>query len=252
MKIRALLLPRSPSVVVALRDTPPIEAIEAAHQAGELDIVELRIDLQNAYDLAHRLAETLHLRGIPTIATLRSEAEGGGWRGSEADRLSRFLGLIPHVSAVDIERSSEGIRQEVMDAAHAAGKAVILSYHNFRETPALEALDRIAGQAQSLGADILKVAVWATCPEDIRRLARFTLAHADQNRVVLAMGPQGVLSRIFFPVLGSQMTYTSWGRPTAPGQMDAAETCAWLAQFYPDFSSPIRRLPDINRNDPMV
>jgi 3-dehydroquinate dehydratase-1 len=221
-------------VVVSLQDLPPIEKIEAAYQTGLLDMVELRMDLQPSWESAHRFAEGLRLRGIPVLATIRSRAEGGSWYGSEAERLTSFRALIPHVSAVDIELSSEAIRRDVMEAARGAGKGVILSYHHFQETPPSNVLDRIAIQAQSLGADILKVAVWAECQEDIRRLARFTLAHADQNRVTIAMGPQGILSRIFFPVLGSLLTYASWGMPTAPGQMDAVETAAWLARFYPD------------------
>jgi 3-dehydroquinate dehydratase-1 len=235
---RPAFVPRIPTVVVSLQDLPPIEEIEAAYQTGLLDMVELRMDLQPSWESAHRFAEALRLRGIPTLATIRSKAEGGGWHGSEAERLTSFCALIPHVSAVDIEISSEEIRQEVMEAARGAGKEVILSYHHFQETPPSDVLDRIAMQAQSLGADILKVAVWAEGYEDIRRLARFTLAHADQNLVTIAMGPHGLLSRIFFPVLGSLLTYASWGAPTAPGQMNAAETAACLARFYPDFQRP--------------
>ncbi len=243
MKIRALCLPRTPSVVVALQDMPSIEKIAAAHRAGVWDIVELRIDLQGSDDPAHRFAEALKRQGIPTIATLRSKAEGGAWCRSEAERLACFRTLIPHVSAVDIELSSQDIRDEVIAAAHADGKAAIVSCHFFQAFPTPTQLDQIAEQATLLDADILKVAAWAEYPEDIRTLARFTLAHADRNLVTLAMGPRGALSRIFFPALGSLWTYTFWGTETAPGQMDITETHDWLTRFYPDFSR--LRGPDV-------
>ncbi len=230
-------------MVVSLQDLPPIEEIERAYRSGLLDLVELRMDLAPSWESAHRFAEGLRLRGIPTLATIRSKAEGGKWHRSESERLTSFRALIPQVSAVDIELSSEAIRQDIMEAARADGKGVILSYHHFQETPASDVLDRIAMQAQSLGPDVLKIAVWAACYEDVRRLARFTLAHADRNLATLAMGPQGLLSRIFFPALGSLLTYAAWGVPTAPGQMDAAETGAWLARFYPEFPRSSQGIP---------
>ena len=153
---------------------------------------------------------------------------------SEQERLSLFKKIIPEVNAVDIELSAETILPEVVQAAHAAGKIVILSYHNFDRTPALKELNGIMDKAKSLGADIVKVATLATQQEDIQALAGFTIAHAKKNIVTIAMGSEGTLSRVFFPALGSLLTYAHIGQPTAPGQLGYVELFELLRKFYPN------------------
>jgi 3-dehydroquinate dehydratase len=51
--------------------------------------------------------------------------------------------------------------------------------------------------------------------------------------VTLAMGPVGALSRVFFGVAGSLLTYASVGRPTGPGQLELVELSALVRRFFP-------------------
>ena len=74
-----------------------------------------------------------------------------------------------------------------------------------------------------------------TCHDTValQNLAEFTLAHRHRPLVTIGMGAAGAASRIFFPALGSLLTYTFLGAPTAPGQLTCEETLHYLTAFYP-------------------
>ncbi len=234
IKIGKLCLNGIPRIAVSFRDHTPRGFLRKAREKG-VDVAELRIDQYTSFDPAHVLNEITKFKNFPTIATIRSREEGGGWNLSEKDRLSLFKAILPKIDAIDIELSAKAILAPVVKAAHAAGKLAIISYHNFERTPKGGVLNRILKQAKSSGADIVKLATMTLSGADIRALAAFTLAHADKNLIAITMGAQGVISRILFPALGSLITYASFGEPTAPGQMRYERTLDLLRIFYPKF-----------------
>ncbi|HEY5595278.1 MAG TPA: type I 3-dehydroquinate dehydratase, partial [Nitrospiria bacterium] len=62
------------------------------------------------------------------------------------------------------------------------------------------------------------------------------IANATKDIIVIAMGVEGALSRVFFPALGSLLTYAYLGQPTAPGQLGYKELFELLKKFYPKFN----------------
>src|SRR5262249_29954853 len=156
----------------------------------------------------------------PTIATIRSAAEGGAWDAPDRARLELFQHVMPYVDAVDVELSSEAIVADVVDAARPAGAVVIVSHPDFVGTPPDAELDAIVGCARDAGADYVKVAAMATSSDDVRRLAAFTVRHAASGLIVIAMGDLGSVSRVFFPALGSRLTYAHRGEHPVAGQLD--------------------------------
>lgn len=50
------------------------------------------------------------------------------------------------------------------------------------------------------------------------------------------MGGQGVKSRLFFPALGSLVTFAFVGRPTAPSRLEFDQTFELMRLLYPDFN----------------
>jgi 3-dehydroquinate dehydratase-1 len=229
-------LDETPRVVLALRDGVPRDAIEAALAQG-VDLVELRIDeFQDTRPQAVE-AECERLRGIPLLATIRSAVEGGAWKQNDHVRLDLFRAVLPMVDAIDIELSSRSMRELLIADAKEAGKTVLGSFHDFEDTPQDALLNRLADDARRVGVDLLKVAAHCNDVLSLRRLARFTLDHAQRGCVVIAMGPIGASSRIFFPALGSRLTYTFLGEPTAPGQLNCDDTLAYLNAFYPGRSA---------------
>jgi 3-dehydroquinate dehydratase-1 len=223
----------TPRVVLAVRPGTDREAIAACMAQG-VDVVELRVDHGADCGAEAVLAEVARLTPWPVLATIRWAPESGGWRGTEAERLALYRALLPAVDAVDVELEAREIRDGVIAAAHGLGKPVLGSFHDFSGTPNLARLEGLARDADECGADILKIAVTCGTRADLQRLASFTLAHRHRPLVTIAMGPEGLASRVFFPALGSLLTYTFLGAPTAPGQLTCGDTLHYLRVFYPE------------------
>ena len=163
------------------------------------------------------------------LATIRSKAEGGKSGISEKERLRLFQNIMPFVDAVDIELSSKKILNQVVSKAHAHKKKAIISYHNFKNTPEQKRLETIVKNCKKAGGDMVKIATFAREKKDIARLAALTLSH--KNIIVIAMGRLGIVSRIFFPALGSLLTYCPVTGPSAPGQLSLKTTATLLKEL---------------------
>ncbi|MET9467304.1 type I 3-dehydroquinate dehydratase [Streptomyces sp. NPDC006544] len=234
--LRALLDGGIPLVAVSFDDSDTEPRAHAAKAAG-VDVAELRVDRYARTETAHVLAQVDAFKALPVLATLRSAREGGAWKGTESQRLELFRALAPQVDAVDIELSSGEILTEVIEAAHRHDTVAVVSYHNFELTPGTEELQAVIDGAKSAGADVVKVSTMVRSDEDVRRLASLLLsAGADGTRlIVIAMGERGAVSRVFFPALGSRITYSFFGASSAPGQLAFPETFDLLRTFYPAF-----------------
>jgi 3-dehydroquinate dehydratase-1 len=209
-------------------------AIDEAVQHG-LDVAELRIDLYEDVRPTSVLSEIAKFKKLPTLGTIRAQDEGGSWTQNEAARLKLFRAIAPHVDAIDVELRA-GIRDEVLALAKDAGKLAILSFHDFHYTPPLDALIGYVDQAKALGADVVKIATFARDDADVATLAHLLLQKRDANLIVIAMGPAGVKSRVFFPALGSLLTFAALNQPTAPGQLPIVEMFRELRFYYPRFN----------------
>lgn len=235
LKLANLVLNGTPRVAVGFKDNVAPETIKDIADLG-LDIVELRIDQYRSFETASVIREIKKFRAFPSIATIRSGNEGGGWNLSEEKRQDLFKSVLPYVDAIDIELSSKKILKNVVSNAHKLKKLVCISYHNFDKTPATEKLSHVLKEAKSSGADIVKIATHAKNREDVQTLADFTIKNKSKNIVTISMGSEGAVSRVFFPALGSLITYASLGSATAPGQLDYTLTMDLLRRMYPKYN----------------
>jgi len=230
-----LLQRATPLIAVSFSDTETDDDIAEAIAAG-LDVAELRIDRYSSVSRDYVMAQVQRFAALPTIATIRTAAEGGDWEGTEDERLRLFMAVLPEVDGIDIELSSDQILPELVAAAKAQDKVVVVSNHNFEYTPTAKTLEAMATDAKSRGADYVKISARAKTLDDVRTLARFILDNTAQGLIVIAMGPHGPISRIFFPALGSRLTYAAAGQPPVSGQLTFSETFAMMREFYPDFN----------------
>ncbi|HPO14001.1 MAG TPA: type I 3-dehydroquinate dehydratase [Candidatus Hydrogenedentes bacterium] len=221
-----------PRVAVTVRNGVAHSDIEQALATG-IDLVELRIDLFTTQEINFVLGEVQRYADIPTIGTIRWAAEGGGWNGPEESRLKLYEAILPCVGAIDIELAAP-FCAAVFDRAREANRTSIGSYHNFEGTPPLQELNDIYTSGKKQGADIIKVAASCHAIADIRTLARFTLDHTANDLIVIGMGALGRLSRIFFPALGSLITFTFLEESAAPGQLNCRDTLKYLEAFFPN------------------
>lgn len=206
-------------ICVAVREPTSEGAVCAARRAAAwADLVEIRADFIRDLDV-RRLLEN---KPCPILFTLRSRQEGGEYTGSERDRLKTLLEAARSgADWVDVEFSASW--EAVLNVVER--NRVILSHHNFDETPA--SLASKVDEMARAGAGIFKIATKANRLSDNLTIAS-TLAHAASRKIelcALAMGPQGVPSRVLGAIWGSWMTFASLpgGEPTADGQIPADE-----------------------------
>ncbi|MFA6413220.1 MAG: type I 3-dehydroquinate dehydratase [Syntrophales bacterium] len=191
------------------------------------DLLELRIDLIADLDLP------VLLKGKtgPVLITNRRREEGGGFRGTEEERIVLLCEAI-HLKAeyVDIEAATDdGLARQVLGAAAGQGchTKIIVSFHDFSATPTAGALRRIWGSCRERGGDIVKIVTHARHSEDnLRVLSLIPYSRKKgQDIIAFCMGEQGRISRIMAPLLGSHLTFASLdkGEEAAPGQMTVEE-----------------------------
>jgi 3-dehydroquinate dehydratase-1 len=129
-----------------------------------------------------------------------------------------------HIDLLDTELAGgTDFIAAVREACRRAGVRLILSWHDFKQTPAAATIvDRLA-RAEALGADIAKAAVMPLDGEDV-----FTLLEATRQArrgalkiplITMAMGSKGLISRIVGAVYGADVSFAMGAQATAPGQI---------------------------------
>ncbi len=197
-----------------------------------LDLIELRVDHFSDFSDVHirdvfKEAGTL---GKPLIATVRSTKEGGQREISDSERVRLFNLIKSSADLIDIEAGAE-IFDKVMNIARNAGITLIASYHNFKETPTYNELSDFITEYRDRGADIVKIATTANSKDDLRTMTRITVDHHQEGIVTICMGVKGLISRLFFPSVGSLFTFASIGASKAPGQIPVLELRKYMEEL---------------------
>src|SRR5437867_3735836 len=128
---------RAPRIVAAGGEAD----LEALVGADGADLVELRADLCDdpRPETLPALLGRLRTGGRPVILTARAAAEGGRLR-DDGLRRGLYEAGLEHADAIDVEIASTALASELVPAAHAAGKTVLLSAHVLDATPSTDAL----------------------------------------------------------------------------------------------------------------
>jgi len=177
---------------------------------------------------------------IPLILTCRIHKEGGFRKISQATRLELVSTCLGSggVDIVDIEMCNEpSFIETVKGVAKANGTKLILSYHNFAETPAETFIHDKLLQAQEMGGDIAKLAVMPKDYQDVLTLLNGTLkartGAVKIPMVTMSMGAEGVVTRLAGGLFGSDITFAMGKSASAPGQIPIAELRQAMRILYP-------------------
>jgi 3-dehydroquinate dehydratase type I len=188
------------------------------------DFLELRIDYLKKIDFSNleRLKKlTLNEKNI--IITCRKKEEGGRFNESEEKRLSIINFLLKlDFPYVDIEASSY---KNDLKPKKSKSK-IILSYHNFKETPPEWYLRKIVWSIKDDNPYVIKIATLVK--EDYDRIKLFRLMvnkRFEEKRVIIGMGEKGKITRFLGPILGNFYTYAVLDdeKNIAPGQVKLSE-----------------------------
>jgi 3-dehydroquinate dehydratase type I len=99
----------------------------------------------------------------------------------------------------------------------------ILSYHNYKQTPSDTELRSITARIAGWGAHVTKISTFCTIQRDALRLLSLLIDLRETGRrcIVLGMGKHGVITRVFGPQWGNDISFApvDTAQRSAPGQL---------------------------------
>lgn len=226
--LQHLLSKGRPLIVGTLHDSSGLKWLRGATKASlsQLDVLEARLDALDGLKLPKKWP-------LPVIATARHPGEGGIGNLALPKRRLLLEEVIPWASAIDIELRSAKTLAPVVARAHQAGSTVILSHHDFKSTPSLAVLKKLASRAADEGADVFKVATMLREPKDLQHLVELQMSSRGVPVVAMGMGGAGRFSRLVLSGFGSPLCYGWLGRPQISGQWPALRLRGLLDEVLP-------------------
>ncbi|MDR3741728.1 MAG: shikimate dehydrogenase [Terracidiphilus sp.] len=211
---------------VAIQAATPAEMVERAESAlKDSHFFEFRLDSlakpANALPNIKRfLAEH---RDVVAIGTCRRKANGGNFTGALAAEFEILeKAVLAGCQIVDLEvESAEAAKASQITKLRATGAALLVSFHDFARTKSLE---QAAERIEAFKPDFVKVVSTARSLADNLAVLRLIEDRSQSAHVVgIAMGEEGLLSRVLGPRTGGAFTFASFsdGTETAPGQVSA-------------------------------
>jgi 3-dehydroquinate dehydratase/shikimate dehydrogenase len=217
---------RPGKMCVAIQGGSPAELMERAETAlRDSKFIELRLDSlpKPAAVLPYLKQFLAEHREVTAIATCRRKQNGGGFDGplvTELDILAKAAQTGCHIVDLELE-SAEEAKPSQITKLRSAGAALLISFHDFTRTKGLEqAADRI----EAFKPDYVKVVSTARTLTDNLAVLRLIEDRSLGSHVVgIAMGEEGIVSRILSPRAGAAFTFASFseGTETAVGQVSA-------------------------------
>lgn len=103
----------------------------------------------------------------------------------------------------------------------------IISYHNYKETPSEDKLDRILDDIKASGPEVIKISVFCNSNSDALLLLKIMLElnAGKKKHIILGMGEKGKITRLYGALWGNELTFITENEKdsSAPGQLTRAE-----------------------------
>ena len=159
------------------------------------------------------------------LATYRSQSEGGegSFGVEEYCTLLQALADTKAVDLLDVEIFQVDKQRELLDQLHKAGAVVLASHHNFDKTPSVDEMTQYLLRMNELECELCKLAVMPHSKVDTVKLLEATTIVKErfpqQPLITIAMGRDGIASRMTGELFGSCLTFATVGKESAPGQI---------------------------------
>lgn len=183
--------------------------------ARRVDLAELRIDLLSADERAgisgfpEQVRQALG-RPLPLICSVRRTSDGGSFQGAESDRLATLEdGIAAGFGYVDLESDlRESVAGRALaERARSVGCEIIRSIHDAVGQPA--DLVAIIRRLSDGGREIARLAVTPRSTADLAGLLVAADGAHDVRKILVGLGPHGLLTRILSRRFGSLLTLAS-------------------------------------------
>jgi 3-dehydroquinate dehydratase/shikimate dehydrogenase len=166
-------------------------------------------------------------REVMAIATCRRTEHGGKFEGlltAELDLLLKAAEAGCQIVDLEVESAEEAKPTQFAkfrSALHDEGASLLISFHDFTRTKGLE---QAAARIAAFSPEFVKVVSTARTLADNLAVLRLIEDRSLSSQVVgIAMGEEGLVSRVLGPRAGAAFTFASFGdgAETAPGQVTA-------------------------------
>ena len=198
------------------------ELIQKA-EAQHADLIEVRLDSLNAFD---HVADIPSCTKTPLIATNKPAEQHGKFSGTETERQNILLDAAKNgFTYVDVDLGTPN-QTDLIRKLREAGAKIIVSFHDFLQTPPVSELVKVLDEEVALGADVCKIVTTAKTVKDNLVVLDFVSEASKKVKLVcFAMGELGQHSRLVSPVFGAYFTFAALDkkRKTAKGQLTIEE-----------------------------
>lgn len=199
-----------------------------ANAANELDTatarglqcVEIRADLLLdsglSLDDVMQIVQQTGKQNLACLFTLRHPSHGGKFSGTDNERVAiNRQALAAGADIIDLEWGTDAARELLTENI-----PMILSHHDFKGMLDESELATLTERMSAEKPRAIKVVPTAMTLADAVRMLRW-VEQAENNvaRIGFAMGAAGACSRILTTAFGAPITYASFGKPVAPGQI---------------------------------
>jgi 3-dehydroquinate dehydratase/shikimate dehydrogenase len=221
---------RTGRICIAIQASTPAELFSRAEAAlADSKFLELRLDSLPRPAAAQAGIEAFLARHKDAIllATCRSTLAGGAFEGgfvAEMEILAQATQAGCRIADLSVESAEEAGPEQVeqfRQRLRSASALLLVSFHDFTGTPDLH---QAARRIVAFHPDFVKIVSTAQKLTDNLAVLELLAARPASERVVaIAMGEQGLLSRVLSPRSGAEFTFASSGEgaETAPGQPTA-------------------------------
>ena len=215
-----------PKICIALGFPDAPQLLEHARrelEAGER-FFEFRLDyMPNPEQGIRAISDFLAKHPECTLlATCRRHQNQGRFNGSIEEQV-RILNAAIDAGALGVDIEVESAESVAADLDPIRGRALlVLSYHNFSGTPAVEPILR---RMLKISADAYKIVTTARKPSDNSRVLALAKANPKKKLILLAMGEVGFPTRVLSTAFGGVYTYAAplAATGTASGQVSAKQ-----------------------------
>ena len=220
---------RVSKLCIAVQGATPAELFSGAESARkDSGFIEFRLDALDKPAVALPELKTFlaRHRDVTAIATCRRKPQGGHFTGSlnsEIELLQKAAEAGAHIVDLEVESAEQATRPQLAKF-RAAGAVLLISSHDFSRTRRPDGLNQTAQRIAAFEPEFVKVVSTARSLADNLSVLHMVQDQSLNAHVVgIAMGEEGLISRVLSPRAGAAFTFASLseGSETAPGQVSA-------------------------------
>jgi len=207
------------SVCVSIIDFDKIEEkIETINSSNKIKFVELRIDY---LDNLEKIDEIISKINKQIILTNRKKSEWWNFTWNSKDSIDILSMCIDKIEYVDFELSNGEFIKDLKYKLLGKTK-LIISYHNFFETPSFDDLKKVIEIMSMYNPDVYKIAVMPNCEKDVEimyELCEYFKINYNKDFVFISMWKLWEKTRWEFPKKWEIFSFWFLGEESAPWQI---------------------------------